>query len=791
MRLRLLLRGLLRAPAFALASIGTIALAVCLSTTVFAVVDGVLFKPLPFSHPENLHIIGGLPSEGSYGGFSAADIAQLRAANPDVAIAIHGGGWIHTHPSRPGVELQGRRVSPNFFEVLGLGPLAGGFTPEDFARPPESTDPLPAIVSYAFWLEYTNGATAALGTVIRLADTSIRIAGVLPRDFVFPHFASSDMDLLFPMPDWWTIPGDPWDREFNAFVRLDPARRAEVTQRFDMALTAASKQYARPDDYPEAQAYERVTLEPFNENLGVNERPFFRLAFVVAALLVLIGCVNVTSLMLARTRDRARELRVRVALGASRRDIAGLVTGEVLLLTAIGAALGLWLANPALGLALHELPELSTLKAPAIDGRVVVFALLAPLTAMLMLSTVPVSRALRDAPLSMFATGTTPQTRSLGSSTMLAFESGMGIVLLVVGTLVLTSFSGLRQAPVGLRYQELGLVDVGHLGPSETVEERAAFQDRIIERMAAVPGVEGAAIFGGPLFERRYSALHMEPKGSDVRIWEVPVSSRFFEIAGLQLVEGRLPSAHEITRADSIMVLSRPAARGLFGLEPAVGRVVKGHTNTFTVVGVVEDVRTGSQREGSWGEAFTPIGQSERYYASFLFRSTADLDEVASRVAMALSRDIPGLLVEKAAPLDDAIAGTVKLQRFQASIFGITGGAALLLVSVGVAGIVAGSVRRRWREAGIRSALGASGGRIVRMLIADHLRPAAAGIALGLVGSWWMKDVLKRFLYELQPGDLRVWAAASALILLVVTLAAWLPARRAAQADPAMVLRAE
>lgn len=686
MRLPLTLRGLLRAPAFSLTSIVTLALAVCLSTTVFAVVDGVLFKSLPFSHPDQLYLIGGAPAGDGYGPFSGADIAHLRDANPEVPISLHGGGWLDQHPSAPGVQLRALGVDSSFFDVLGLRPMVGGFTRADFARSPDSGDPEPAVVSYQFWQRHARGDAAALGSTIRLTKRTIIIAGVLPPGFALPDVLYGQPDFIFPLPDAWTLPGDPLDREFGAILRAqDVEQLSQIRRRSGVALASAAQSYGAPDDEA-GKPYDSVNLVSLNDSLGLKERPFFRLAFAVAILLVLIACVNVTSLALARTRDRTRELRVRLALGASRRDIAVVVTGDVLLVTIAGAALGLWLAGPMLEIALRQMPgQVSTLKPPTLDWRVATFAFIVPLTAMLVFSLIPVSRALRDAPISRFATGTTPPARSLGPAVMLAVQSGLGIVLLIAGALVLASFGGLRQAPVGLRYQELGVVDAISTGGFDTLEKFAAFQDRVHQLMTTVPGVDGAAIVGGPLLQKRYSALHVQTPDAGARVWEVPVSSGFFAIAGLRLIDGRLPLPQEIERVDPVAVLSRPAARALFGDASAVGRAVKAHVNTLTVVGVVEDVRIGSQTEGEWGEVFTPIGQSQRYYATYLFRVRDEPDVVASRVATTLSREIPGLVVVRAASLGDALADTVTLQRFQASLFGITAVAALLLISAGIA----------------------------------------------------------------------------------------------------------
>lgn len=800
MRLRLTLRGLLRAPAFALASVGTIALAVSLSTTVFAVVDGVLFKPLPYPEAADLFFLEGQPVERRSGVLAAADLQLLRDAAPDASFTAYGGGWSRQLVDRPDVVIRGMNVDSAFFDVLGRHPLVGGFSPEDFARPADSAEPESAIVSFAFWRQHLGANPDVLGQVIALSHSGIRIAGVLPADLALPSQRGERTDLLLAAPAEWTSRPGRWLRTWDVIVRVDADGADAAQARFDAVFAAHRPSYG-PPPREGMRPYDRVSMRPLAEHMGAGDRPFFGAAFAVTACLVLLACVNVTALLLSRTRARARELRVRATLGASRRDIGALVVSEVIVLTLVGAALGFAAAHPLLAAALHRLPDgVDLLQSGAIDWRVALFAFVLPLTVMMLLAIVPVRRAFLDMPVASMAAGSTLPARGIAGSGLLALECGFGMVLFAAGTLMLASFAGLRAEPSGFREDGLVLVDFMVRANQDAETARAAIQDRAVARLKSVPGVDDAAIFGGSLLENLYSALalDMPTRTPDAWVAEVPVSPSFYDVAGLRLLEGRVPTRAEIDGAAPVAVLSRLAARDLWGDEPALGRVVKGNRfdgHSYEVIGIVEDVRMASQREGTRGEAFTPIRNSGRWYAAYIARTTDDEERVAARIREAFARDASAggadVIVERAGPIRDLVAETVRPQRLQASVFGIAAGAAMLLLAVGVGGIVAASVRRRWREVGIRSALGASAARIVQMLVTDHLRPAAAGICAGLLAAWWMKEALRGLLYELDPGDLRLWAAAVAFITLVVVIAAWLPARRAAHADPAMVLRAE
>lgn len=800
MRLRLTLRGLLRAPAFALASIGTIALAVCLSTTVFAVVDGVLFKPLPYPEAGDLFFVEGQPLERRSGALAAADLQLLRGAVPDASFTAYGGGWTQKLVDRPDVVIRGLHVDSAFFDVIGRRPIFGGFSPDDFARPADSKEPESAIVSFAFWRRHLGADPAVFGQVMELSNLAFRIAGVLPADLALPSLFGERTDILLAAPAEWTNKTDRWWRAWNVIVRVE-ARRAEGAKaRFDAVFASHLDSYGAPprDGFI---PYDRVAMRPLADHLGAKDRPFFGAAFAVTACLVLLACVNVTALVLSRTRARARELRVRATLGASRRDIGGLVAGEVLVIAMVGAGLGFVAAHPLLAAALKRLPEgVDLMQGGTIDWRVALFAFVLPLAVMLLLAIVPVRRAFLDMPVASIAAGSTQPARNLAGSGLLALECGFGMVLFAAGTLVLASFAGLRAEPSGFREDGLVLVDFMVRASQDTEAARAAIQDRAVARLQSVPGVDDAAIFGGSLLENVYSALalDMPTRTPDAWVAEVPVSPSFYEVAGLRLLEGRLPTRAEVESAAPVAVLSRLAARDLWGDEPALGRIVKANRfegHSYEVIGIVEDVRISSQREGTRGEAFTPIRNSGRWYAAYIARTSDDEERVAARIKEAFARDAltgnADMIVERAGPIADLVAETVRPQRLQASVFGIAAGAAMLLLAVGVAGVVGASVRRRWREVGIRSALGASAARVVQMLVTDHLRPAVAGIVAGLLVAWWMKEGLRSLLYELEPGDPRLWTAAVVFISLVVIVAAWLPARRAAHADPALVLRAE
>ena len=238
--------------------------------------------------------------------------------------------------------------------------------------------------------------------------------------------------------------------------------------------------------------------------------------------------------------------------------------------------------------------------------------------------------------------------------------------------------------------------------------------------------------------------------------------------------------------------MSEDTARAYWPGGRAVGQILESQNLSITVVGVVEEARWGSQADTGYGEIYLPAGLvPRRSVLVHLLRTAGDPDLTARDVALVVRQDVPGTLVRRAESFEAALSRSVRMQRFRTILFTLAGASALLIVAVGIAGLVGTGVARRVREIGIRAALGASRGRLVRMVVVEHLRPAVAGLALWLLGSWWAVRLVRAFLYEIDAHDLRVWTAATALLLAVVLIAAWIPARRAGSVDPIEVLRAD
>jgi putative ABC transport system permease protein len=800
--MRIPLRSLVASRAFAMTAIGTITLAISLAATVFAVVDGVLFKPLPYPRAAELfQIMGTTGEQAGSASLAARDLEYLRTTGAGIAVTAYGGAPTIRHPDRPDVVLWAAAIEPNFFDVIGQPPLVGGFSREHYLAATDATRIQPALVSYALWRDWLGADSAAIGRTLDLIGQKVLVVGVLPHNFVFPVASGRTRpDVLVPLVYPPEALGDRWMRRYTAIVRVPITMPVAVAQaKLDAALAAHVGEYPPRKTLP--GPYRAVAMRPLEQLLGRTERPFFTAAFAGAALLVFLGCVNVAGLLAARGRDRERELALRAALGATRGQLWRLLLIEAALVAVAGALLGLALARPLLAFALTLLPEtLLLLKPPIIDGRVVGFSLATAVVTMVAIAALSIHGILPPA-LARGVVGvqtTTPRVRSWARSFTLAAESAIGLALVVAGSLVFASFAALRNEDPGFQRNGLAVIDVLTPGVNRTaapIELQSRYAN-VMTRIAASPGVTAVATAGTPMLENMWGGgLFRPPPGAPmtgIGANDIPIGGAFFDVVQLRVLDGREPTRDEIDGGAAVLVVSEQIARMYWPGQRAVGQQLLGKA-PMTVIGVVQDARYGAQNEDlAQGEIYVPAAAYPRATTPvFLFRTSRDAAMVAREVALAINRDVQGVIVRRAESFDAALAKSVRLFGFRSVLFAVTGIAGLVLVAVGIGGLVAMGVARRVREIGIRATLGAERSVISRMIVFDHLRPVIAGSALGLVASWWTTKLLSGFLYGFTPHDPFIWAAASALLLMVAMLSAWVPARRASAVDPAVILRVD
>jgi putative ABC transport system permease protein len=808
--LRQAFRSLRNAPWFTATIAGVMGLALALATTVFAVVDGVLFKPLPYPNPEELTLIHAetkatearVPPR-----ISLSDLAAWRetlTAARFTAFRISNSSRLEDVNDLPfGVA----EVQPDFFDVIGVRPLLGGFQPEHFM---DESNVSATIVSYALWQTRFGGALDIVGTRVTRGTAAMLIVGVMPREFVFP--ARTDAQVLMPLVPSASERTNPRARSFEVIARLpSPVSYSTAIERIELGMATAARKFPPLPPPPPgaryanvAEPFDRVSLTPLAEHLSSRSRPLFLAVALSAAALVLLGCVNVSGLMAARSLDRRREIELRRALGAQTSDIAGLIAAEAAWLMGAGTALGLALAYPLLTSVLRVLPtDLTLLKTPAIDWRVATFAVLTMVITVAGISIWPISRGLSRRGGVVSGSGARGETalRPASRSVVIALQIAIGLVLTIGGALVVGSMARLWQDDVGMSTEGVTAIELRI--PAQTIDRQPGIVDvqttRLLEAVRAMPGVREAGTTDGSLFRSvAWSDLAFRvPAGARSRplVNLHGVSGGFFETVQLRLLAGRLPSPEDLAAGRDVLVLSESVARAYWPGATAIGQHLQftRPARLFEVIGEVADARLNAWDDSKAFPVYASARALDRGVSpSLLIRtSRSDQGRVLAEALRLVNAGGPELRAIRAMTLGEMMSESVRPRRFQSWLFGSFATAALLIVGVGILGLMAMTMARRVREIGVRMALGATRQSVVALVLREQAVPAGAGLIGGAVLCSWLVPFLRSYLYESTPYDPTAWAAALALVLAMAVSGAAIPAIRAGRVEPARALRSD
>jgi putative ABC transport system permease protein len=789
--LRQAVRSLRRTPWYSLTVIGVAALSISLAATVFAIVDGVLFKPLPFPHADELYEASG-PN-----GFalSLRDIQEWVAAVPEAELAaVQGVSKLGSIGTNQLVSVYAAGIGKSFFHVVGGSPLIGGFTLDQFEP---TNGPVPVLISYRLWQTDFGGDVSVRGRALAISGATdfmghalpgLTVAGVLRPDFVFPDTRGTP-DVLLPVA---LSAEHAADRNWTA---------AMVVLRVPIALPAGVLQQ-RLDAVAAGQGFPRATQgNPESPHVGIWSLPQllrrgttdnFRLAFGVAALLVVLAGVNMASLGVARRRQRLREFAVRQALGAGRARLIRLALLETAPLVGAGTGIGLLVAPLLLRVVTNVMPtSMVLLKSPEVDWRVAGFTALVA-AAVLAIAT---SAAHRHLPASTLAAAvgrgdTTTPRRGRFAFAMIAVQVALTLVLTVPGTLLLGSlWLAWSQSP-GYDVDRTLVLDVKLNG---TLEDRTSRLRAFTDACRAIPGVEALAVLGAPFMERSsLSPAIRRPVGARPGSEEaLPVAGDFFSLMDIRPTAGRLPTTDELDQRAPVVVVSELAAKMLWPAAQAVGQTLVSARGDYTwsVIGVVPDARYGTLKYDDRG------GQIYRPFDGFLYSKVLVRTRGSSartlEETLRLGQQVSGLYIVRAMTMSDALGESIRDDRFRARVFGGFAAAALVIATVGILGLIAMSSARRTREMGVRLALGASRQRVVRLLYREQMAAVGSGILAGCTAAWWIAGLLKRDLYQFTPHDPRLWSIAIAAIVSAAATGTLIAALRSCRVDPVEALKAE
>ncbi len=795
--LRYALRQIRRHPGYAAIVVATLALGIGANTAVFSVVDAVLLRPLPYADAGRLvRLWSAYPARNiTRGTASEPDLEDWRAQSRTVESigawpAIHIAGLVTTRDGTPS-ELETEYVTPGFFETLGV-PAARGraLRPADHER---SGDNHVIVLGFGAWQRLFGGDAGLVGRTVTLSGQAWRVAGVMPRGFSYPRPGIDAWVPLSVIPESG-IPRLRQVRFLSVVGRLAPDA-TPASARKEMDAIAGRLARAYPDADRDLTA---VSVQPLRDQIVGSVRPAMLAIFGAVALVLLIGCVNVAGLALARSEDRGRELGVRAALGASRAAVVRqLLTESAVLSVAgggVGLALGAWGTRAIVALAPAGIPRLGQV---TLDWRVLAFAAAVSAATALLSGLLPALRASRADPAAALAEGgrggsTGPRSSRLRGA--LLFGEVALVALLAVGAgLLVRSYAAVRSVDPGFRAR--GLLTLGVHADGDDYRE---FLQQALRDVRDVPGVRSAAMvrplplgpntFGGETLTFSIPGRPPAPEGQEPQANLRMVSPGYFRTMGIPLLDGRDFDQRDAPDVPPVVILSRSAARKYWGDELPVGQQIRVGKVSAEIVGVVDDVRQTSLEEDPGPALYVPFDQRSRRGMTLVVRTDDDASVLGPirKAIWALRPDQP---IEDVASMESLLASATAGRRFSMALLGTFAALALLLAAVGIYGVVAYTVSRRVREIGIRVALGAGPAAVIRLVVGRSLALVAGGAAAGLIAAAAAGGILQSLLFGVGRLDPWVFAGSSLVLVLVAAAASALPARRAARVDPLVAIR--
>ena len=790
---RFAIRQLFRTPGFTIVAVLTLALGIGATSAMFSVVNGVLLKPMPFAQPEALvRVYEQLPQ---FGRFSVAPATFLdwRAQNTTMErIAVYG-NTSGTFSWSDGPErIQGAQVSWDLFELLRVAPAIGTSFTADQDKPGGTA----IMLSHGLWERRFNSDPAIAGKPVTVNGTALTIVGVMPRGFYYP---TRQAEFWRPIA---LAPNPSRGAHFLGVVaRLKPGVTVEQAH---VEMKAISERLAK--QYPNDAAGESAEVIGMHQQVVGNIRPALLTLFAAVGVVVLIACANVANLLLVRASVREKEIAIRTALGAGRARLAVQMFVESTILAVTGGGLGLLLAYLII-------PVIQTLGAGSvprvldvsIDGRVLAFTIGAALLTGMLFGLAPAWQVSRRREATTLKEGGRSSATSGGRwvrSGLLVAEVALSIVLLVGATLLLRSFERITSVDPGFKAE--GVLAFQVALPQTTYKDatqRIAFFDNFLSKLAANPDVRGAGMVQALPLRGGYT-LSFEIQGrpkpdpdkqpsANHRV----VTPGYFQAMGIPLRRGRLIGDEDREKSPMVCVVDETFVRRHFPEEDPIGRgldIGNGTDGFYEIVGVVGDVRYETLGDAPGPTMYVPYKQDVFSQMWVVARAKSEDPTRLSNGVRATLREIdPALPAFSIVPLTQVVGEAVAQQRFSMMLLATFAGIALFLAAVGLYGVVSYVVSQRTREIGLRMAMGAAPGNIVRMVLGSGMKLALVGVAIGLAGAFALSTYIKTLLYQVAPSDPMSYAGTAAILLAVAAFACYVPARRAMRVDPLVALQSE
>jgi len=792
--------------AFTAVAVVSLALGIGANTAIFSLIDTVMLRPLPVRDPGTLvDLLYLYPTDPWLNGFSFDSYRYLRDRNRSLA------GLVATSPmplTAFGSGVDSEFVDGNYFASLGLKPSAGRLIDPQDDRPAAASV---AILSWPYWKTQFGLDPAVVGRQITIQDVPVTVVGVAPKDFfgIIAEYRTQIWLSSAAVPAIFHVPAPP---SVALLGRLKPGvsmqqAQSELTllyrHSFDDATLHRDPNWSRVKFKLEsAAAGLSRDVPPWGRVRDLYSKPLLFLMAVVG-LLLLIACTNMASMLLARGAARQREMALRVSLGAGRWRLTRQVLTESLLLSISGAACGLALAYfGARGLAqIMASGRVPLVLDVRLDVRVLLFLAAVALLTGLVFGLAPALRAMAIAPASgLRSTGSTGETRlgRLFGKSLVVSQVAIAVVLLSAAGLFLRHLSDLRNADLGFRREHILLATLNPSRSGYTGERLSAAYRELLDRLAAIPGVRSATlsaaspISGGAA--SRFAAVEgYRPTAPERRVFVNWIAPRYFETYGTPLVAGR-EFFFQDAGSSHVAIVNRSMARHYFGDANPIGQHVtlESDGQPFEIVGVVGDAKYLDLHEPAphtvYLCAFSERGVNSHRFAIRAAGDPAALAAGVRRSAAAILKDVP---VENMVTLAAQMDASIVPERLTANFSALFGALGSLLAAIGIYGLLAYTVARRTNEIGVRMALGATRGDVTRMVLADALWMAGAGLTVGVPLAIWSRTFAASLINGLPATNVFTIVAGAAALTAVALAAAYLPARRASRVDPMVALRYE
>ena len=807
--LKYALRMLRKNPAFTTVAILTLAVGIGANSAIFSVVNSVLLRPLPFRQPDQLVRV--------YSEFPTMKLQKFWLSPPELLdIQREAKSWEAIGAWAPGGQNVGTESEPlrvtsaaitrSLIDVLGVQPERGrNFTEEE----DRNGGPKVAIISHGLWQKGFGGASDIIGKQIQVNAASTTVVGVMPASFAFPPGSNDQVELLVPFQFDPANPGSRGSHFLSVIGRLRPGVTTEQAQSEMTSLMAGWRSEGRaqhllgPPNHP-------VVMLGLKEDVVGSARKAVWLLMAAVGFVLLIACVNVANLLLARAESRHREFAVRLALGAGVKRMVRQFVAEGFVLVSIATILGVALALGGLKILLLFAPDsVPRTEEIGVGVPVLVFTIAVAVVAVFLFGLAPLAQV-SERNLANWIRGAGQRAirgggQSLRKGLVIA-EIALAVILVIGSGLMIRAFWKLQQVntgfdPVGVVSFSLNLPNVKYKAP-----ERLQFVDALEQKLSTVPGVAGVSMASGLPPLRRINANDTEIEGyqetpdspaQNVDYWNV-VGNNYFKTMKIRLLEGRtFESQDDNPNAMKVVMVNQALAKRFWTGSPIGRRVNPGFSDPkvwFTIVGVVEDTKNAGMDKPAGPELYFQVRQVSQFLSpnvNFVVRAANDSAQLEGSIRNAVREMDPSLPVYNLWSMNEVVSKSMVQPRFLALLLATFSGIALFLAAIGIYGVMAYSVAQRTQEIGVRMALGARPLHVLRLVFGQSLSMLLIGVGIGLAGAFALTRLMRTLLFEITATDPLTYVSVIGLLTVVALLACYIPARRAAKVDPLIALRYE